>query len=55
MNYIPLVKASLRESGATFRYTWIWNDLVQAGSLGLIDAARKFDARKKVPFNAYAK
>ena len=31
------------------------DDLVQAGTLGLIDAARKFDMSKNVTFGAYAK
>jgi RNA polymerase sigma factor for flagellar operon FliA len=31
------------------------DDLVQAGALGLIDAARKYDSRKGVEFKTYAK
>ena len=31
------------------------DDLVQAGILGLIDAATKFDSKKQVPFSSYAK
>jgi RNA polymerase sigma factor for flagellar operon FliA len=31
------------------------DDLVQAGALGLIDAARKYDSRKGIEFKAYAK
>jgi RNA polymerase sigma factor FliA len=31
------------------------DDLVQAGTLGLVDAAAKYDAQKNIPFPAYAK
>jgi RNA polymerase sigma factor FliA len=55
ISHIPLVNAIAAGVRRKLPIQVELDDLVQAGSLGLIDAARKFDARKKVPFESYAK
>jgi RNA polymerase sigma factor for flagellar operon FliA len=55
LEHLDLVKAiayAIRKSLPTYVDC---DDLVQAGTLGLIDAADKYDSTKKIPFSAYAK
>jgi RNA polymerase sigma factor for flagellar operon FliA len=49
---VKIIAASMRGSLPSFIDL---DDLVQAGTLGLMDAARKFTADKQVDFPAYAK
>jgi RNA polymerase sigma factor for flagellar operon FliA len=52
---IPLVKAIVVRIWGNLPSQADFDDLLQAGSLGLLDAVRKFDPEKKVPFECYAK
>lgn len=54
MSYIPLVKQVVsRIDGKNSGYEF--EDLVNIGVIGLMDAIDKFDHSKKVPFEAYAR
>jgi RNA polymerase sigma factor for flagellar operon FliA len=55
LEYLPLVKAIAVRVHASLPVHVDLDDLVQAGFLGLIDAANKFDAEKHVAFSSYAK
>jgi RNA polymerase sigma factor for flagellar operon FliA len=55
LEYLPLVKAIAIHAHAGLPVHVDLDDLVQAGILGLIDAANKFDATKHVAFSSYAK
>ena len=53
--HLHLVKVIARAVSLTLPQHVELDDLIQAGTLGLIDAARNFDAAKNVEFTAYAK
>ncbi len=54
ISYLPLVKQVVYKiDGNNSGYEF--DDLVNIGVIGLIDAINKFDESKKVPFNAYAR
>ena len=55
MKHMPLVKAIAAGIRRNLPAHVDLEDLVQAGALGLLDAARKYDAGKKVLFETYAK
>lgn len=55
MKHMPLVKAIAAGIRRNLPAHVDLDDLVQAGALGLLDAARKYDAGKKVLFETYAK
>jgi RNA polymerase sigma factor for flagellar operon FliA len=52
---MPLVKTIVARIWRNLPSHADFDDLLQAGSLGLLDAVRKFDPEKKVPFECYAK
>jgi RNA polymerase sigma factor for flagellar operon FliA len=52
---MPLVKTVVARIWRNLPSHADFDDLLQAGSLGLLDAVRKFDPAKKVPFECYAK
>lgn len=54
LKYIPLVKQVVsRIDGKNSGYEF--DDLVNVGIIGLMDALEKYDSSKKVPFEAYAR
>ena len=55
MKHMPLVKTIAAGIRKNLPVHVDLDDLVQAGALGLLDAARKYDAGKKVLFETYAK
>ena len=55
LKYLPLVKSIASRMKGSLPPHVDLEDLVQAGTFGLIDAANKFDQSKKVDFPAYAK
>lgn len=55
LDHIGLVKMVASHMMATLPRHVEMDDLIQAGTLGLIDAARKYDTSKAVPFPTYAK
>jgi len=55
MKQLPLVKAIAAGIRRNLPVHVDLDDLVQAGALGLLDAARKYDTGKKVLFETYAK
>jgi RNA polymerase sigma factor FliA len=52
---MPLVKAIVASIWRGLPAFADFDDLMQAGSMGLLDAVRRFDASKGVPFALYAK
>jgi RNA polymerase sigma factor for flagellar operon FliA len=52
---MPLVKTVVARIWRNLPSHADFDDLLQAGSLGLLDAVRKFHPAKKVPFECYAK
>jgi RNA polymerase sigma factor for flagellar operon FliA len=54
LDHLPLVKSVARRLRATLPDQAEFNDLMQAGTLGLIDAAKKFDPDKGFLFKTYA-
>jgi RNA polymerase sigma factor for flagellar operon FliA len=55
LEHIPLAKIIAVHVRANLSVQVELDDLVQAGILGLIDAATKFDSKKQVAFSSYAK
>ncbi len=55
MTHCGLVKAIAHQIHATLPGHVELDDLIQAGTLGLIDAADKFDPAKQIQFSGYAK
>jgi RNA polymerase sigma factor for flagellar operon FliA len=55
LEHLPLARAIAMRVHAHLPVQLDLNDLVQAGVLGLIDAAKKFNSEMKVVFPAYAK
>jgi RNA polymerase sigma factor for flagellar operon FliA len=55
LEHLPIVKAIAVRVHAGLPVHVDLDDLVQAGVLGLIDAANKFDPTKQVAFSSYAK
>jgi RNA polymerase sigma factor FliA len=55
MEHLPLTKTIAIHVHANLPVRVELDDMVQAGILGLIDAANKFDADKQVCFSSYAK
>lgn len=55
LDHLQLVKIIARQTSRALPEHVELDDLVQAGTLGLIDAARKFDVSKDVTFGIYAK
>ena len=55
LNYLPLVDAIVDKIKINSRQGMDRDDYVSLGVIGLIDAFKKFDASKKVPFKHYAK
>jgi RNA polymerase sigma factor for flagellar operon FliA len=54
-DYLPLVKKIAKNVKQWAPAHADLDDLVGAGAVGLLDAAAKFDPRKRIPFHAYAK
>lgn len=54
VEHLPLVRYVARKIHERLPQHVEMDDLVSAGTLGLIDALNKFDARKKVQFRSYA-
>lgn len=54
-DHLPLVKVIAVAVHRNLPVQVDLDDLVQAGAMGLVDAARKYDIRKKVQFETYAK
>jgi RNA polymerase sigma factor for flagellar operon FliA len=54
LDHLPLVAAIARRLQVNLPNHVEWDDLVQAGTLGLIDAAAKYDLTKRIVFPAYA-
>ncbi len=52
--YIPLVKSVLAKVSARLPRWVDREDLLEAGTIGLLDASRKFDPDRGVVFNTYA-
>ena len=52
---MPLVKTIVGSMWRRLPAHADFDDLMQAGSMGLMDAVKKFDAAQKVPFACYAK
>jgi RNA polymerase sigma factor for flagellar operon FliA len=55
LEHLPLVRAIAARLRTTLPEHVDFDDLVQAGTMGLIDAAHKFDSNKQVEFSSYAK
>jgi RNA polymerase sigma factor for flagellar operon FliA len=55
LEHLPLVKAIAASIRTGLPQHTDFDDLVQAGAMGLFDAARKFDFTKNTAFSAYAK
>jgi RNA polymerase sigma factor for flagellar operon FliA len=55
LEHLPLVKVIAASMRASLPVHVDMDDLIQAGTLGLMDANNKFDATKKVAFSIYAK
>ncbi len=53
--HMPQVRAMVRQIRASLPFHVPAEDLVQEGVIGLLDALRKFDSRKKVPLRLYTK
>ena len=54
MEHLPMVRYLARRIHERLPHHVELDDLVSAGMLGLLDAIRKFDRRKKVQFRSYA-
>lgn len=52
---LPLVRFIAARIAATIPASVELDDLIQTGTLGLIDAVRRFDPSKGIPFAAYAR
>jgi RNA polymerase sigma factor (sigma-70 family) len=52
---LPLVRFIAARIAATIPASVELDDLVQTGTLGLIDAVRRYDPSKGIPFTAYAR
>jgi RNA polymerase sigma factor for flagellar operon FliA len=52
---LPLVRYIAARIGATIPASVELDDLIQTGTLGLIDAVRRYDPSKGIPFPAYAR
>ena len=55
LKHLPIVKAIAAQVRQKLPEHVDLDDLIQAGTLGLLDAADKFDATKSVVFSTYAK
>jgi RNA polymerase sigma factor for flagellar operon FliA len=55
VEHLPLVKAIAVQVSRKLPEHVDLDDLIQAGTIGLLDAMKKFDSRDKVAFGAYAK
>lgn len=55
IQYLPLVKQIVEQIGVKNKHEFDQDDLVSIGVLGLIDAMKRFDPSRKIPFNHYAK
>lgn len=53
-DYMPLVNKITHKRYEQFKYKYDYEDLFQAGCLGLITAAKKFDESKGTKFLSYA-
>src|SRR4051795_587109 len=53
-SHLPMVKHVVRGVAAHFPRHADIDELVQAGMLGLVEAARRFDPARGVPFEAWA-
>jgi RNA polymerase sigma factor FliA len=53
--YLPLVRSIARQIYFRLPKHVVFEDLVQAGNLGLLDAWRKYDCHRAVKFASYAK
>ncbi len=54
MEYLPLVRHIVQKVASQVSYASDMEDLISAGTLGLVKAARRFDASKGVEFKTYA-
>jgi len=54
LQYMPLVRAIAARLKSSLPAAVELDDLIQAGTLGLLDAAKKYDAGKAVSFSIYA-
>lgn len=54
IKYLPLVKSVVSRIESK-NYNFELEDLINIGVIGLMDAIEKYDHRKKVPFEAYAR
>ncbi len=54
VNYLPLVRHVVRKVAGTSMIDADLEDLISAGTVGLVKAARKFDQSKEVDFKTYA-
>ncbi len=52
---LPLVRYIAARIASTIPASVELDDLIQTGTLGLIDAVRRYDASKGIPFPAYAR
>ena len=55
LEHLPLVRAIAVQVSRKLPEHVDVDDLIQAGTIGLLDAMKKFDSRDKVAFGAYAK
>jgi RNA polymerase sigma factor for flagellar operon FliA len=55
LGHLPMVKSVAQWMHSTLPIQAELNDLIQAGTLGLIDAANKYDPAKGILFETYAK
>lgn len=55
LEHLPLVRAIAVHVSRKLPEHVDLDDLIQAGTIGLLDAMKKFDSRDKVAFGAYAK
>jgi RNA polymerase sigma factor for flagellar operon FliA len=55
LEHLPLVRAIALNISRKLPEHVDLDDLIQAGTIGLLDATKKFDSRDKVAFGAYAK
>lgn len=55
VDHLSLVAPIARQIAARLPRSFELDDLIQAGNLGLIDAAKKFKKERGIPFGAYAR
>lgn len=55
IQYLPLVRKIVDQMNTQNNYGYDRDDLISIGVLGLIDAIRRFDRDKGIPFRHYAK